>query len=109
MMLFRRLHTILAMTTSYISVVDKSRTITLPDSVPIGARVAVVLLPGEEKPEARSTRAARFATVMEAIRAAIADGFTPPEISDAELDARIDCARKARAARRTNPPDLPQG
>ena len=88
----------LAMTTSYISIVDKSRTITLPDSVPIDARVAVVLLPGEEKPEARSTRAARFAAVMEAIRAAIADGFTSPEISDAELDARIDPREGERSA-----------
>lgn len=96
----------LAMTTSFISVVDRSRTITLPDSVPIGAKVAVVLLPGEEKPEAGSTRATRFAAVMTAIRAAIADEFTPPEIGDAELDARIDRARKASAARRTILPEI---
>lgn len=99
----------LATTTTYVSVVDKSRTIILPDSVPIGAKVAVVLLPGEEETELRSTRAARFATVMAAIGSAIADDFTPAEISDAELDARIDRARRAKVGHRIIPTDRPQG
>ncbi len=87
----------LAITNTYISTVNKSRTITLPDTVPIGAKVAVVLLPAEESAEPMPGRDARFATVMAAIRAAIADNFTPPDISDAELSVRIDRARRASA------------
>lgn len=82
-----------AVTETYISTVDKSRTITLPTTVPVGARVAVVLLPAENEMNASASRDARFAAVMEAIGAAQASGFTPPAISDAELDTLIERAR----------------
>jgi hypothetical protein len=75
----------LARTDTYISTVDKSRTILLPDTVPVGARVAVVLLPSvETPPDADAERTARFTAVMKAIAAAQVAGFTPPEISNAE-------------------------
>ncbi|MCB0025157.1 MAG: hypothetical protein M9936_24345 [Caldilinea sp.] len=91
------------MTESYISTVDQSRTITLPDSVPVGARVAIVLLPAEAEPAANGARIARFAAVMEAIGAAQTSGFTPPAVSEAEIDARIDRARDtARTTPRSN-------
>ena len=87
---------LLAHTDTYISIVDPSRTIPLPDTVPIGARVAIVLLPPVEMPpDADAERTARFVAVMNAIAAAQATGFTPPDISDAELDARIDRARRS--------------
>ena len=92
-----RLAVTLAVTSTYISTVTKSRTITLPDTVPIGAKVAVVLLPAEDAAEPIPGRDARFASVMAAIRAAIADNFMPPDISDAELTARIERARRASA------------
>lgn len=47
--------------------------------------------PAEDSPERRL----RFDRVMAAIQAAIAEGFTPPAISDRELDSRIKMARRA--------------
>lgn len=78
---------------SYLSTIDQSRTITLPDSVPVGARVAIALLPAAAEPAANGARIARFSAVMEAIGAAQTSGFTAPAVSDAEIDARIDRAR----------------
>ncbi len=43
----------------------------------------------------RSIRHARFEKVMDAIRAAMAEGFSAPVISDVELKARIKRARQA--------------
>jgi len=79
---------------AFISTVDETRTIALPDTIPVGARVAVMVMPGkpgEDSPERRL----RFERVMEAIQAAIREGFTPPAISDEEYDARIEMARHA--------------
>lgn len=87
---------LLAHADTYISTVDPSRTISLPDTVPVGARVAIVLLPPVETlPDADAERTARFMAVMKAIAAAQAAGFTLPEISNAELDTRIDRARRS--------------
>ena len=91
---------LLAHTDTYISTVDPSRTISLPDTVPVGAMVAIVLLPPvETPPDADAERTVCFMAVMKAIAAAQAAGFTPPEISDAELDARIDRARRTSGSR----------
>jgi len=83
----------MSLTETYISTVDTSRTIILPDSVPVGARVAIVLLPAEEVSDVHTSRAARFAAVLDAIRAAQEAGFTPPKLSDTEIDARVERVR----------------
>lgn len=65
----------------------------LPTDVPIGSKVAVVIMsPGEGK-QAEKARQARFQKVLDAIKAATEAGFTPPAISDEEIDARIERAR----------------
>ncbi len=66
--------------------------------MPVGAKIAVFLIPSEEPLPAEFIRHTRFANVMAAIRNALADNFTPPEISDAELTARIKRARRAAKA-----------
>ena len=88
----------LATTPAFISTVDDSHTLVLPNIIPVGAKIAVFLIPPEESLSAEFTRQTRFANVMAAIRNAIADNFTPPEISDAELTARIKRARRAAKA-----------
>lgn len=88
----------LATTAAFVSTVDTSRTIVLPDDIPIGATVAVVLMPSEAAANVALTRRARFEQVMAAIRAAMSEGFSAPDISDTELDARIERARRATQA-----------
>jgi hypothetical protein len=85
----------LVTTAAFISTVNSDHTIQLPEEVPIGAKVAIFLMPGGEPNPDQIVRRARFEKVIAAVRAAIADGFTPPIISDAELKARIQRARQA--------------
>ena len=89
----------LVTTAAFISTVNGDHTIQLPKEVPIGAKVAIFLMPGEAANPEQLTRQARFEKVIAAVRAAIADGFTPPVISDAELKARIQRARQAAKAK----------
>lgn len=79
---------------AFLSTVGATRTIALPDTIPVGTRVAVMVMsdePAADNPERRL----RFDRVMTAIQAAIKEGFSSPAISDAELDSRIDRARRA--------------
>ena len=79
---------------AFLSTVGATRTIALPDTIPVGTRVAVMVMPDDpaaDNPERRL----RFDRVMAAIQAAIKEGFTPPTISDVELDSRIKMARRA--------------
>ncbi len=79
---------------AFISTVSATRTIALPDNIPIGTKVAVMVMsdePAGDTPERRL----RFDRVMAVIQAAIAEGFTPPAISDGELDSRIKMARRS--------------
>ncbi len=85
-------------TSAYVSTVRGDRTILLPDGIPIGAKVAVVLLPSEEIDEERTLRNMRFQKVMDAIRSAMNSNFTAPTVSDRELDQLIDEARQAAKA-----------
>lgn len=85
----------IATTAAFISTVNADHTIRLPKEIPVGAKVAVVLMPTEEQTVELDTRRARFEKVISAIRAAIADGFAAPAISDEELSARIKRARRA--------------
>ena len=73
-------------------------TVELPESMPIGAKVAVTLLPIEESQEDNVARNLRFQQVMDAIRAAINSNYTSPEISDQELNQLIRKARQSAKA-----------
>ncbi len=83
-------------TPAYSGTVSEGHTVRIPAEVPIGARVAILLLPSEAVDEREFERKEKFESVMAAIRAAIAAGYTPPAISDEELDARIRRARQQK-------------
>ena len=82
-------------TSAYVSTVGADRTIVLPESVPVGAKVAVVLLPADETFDGNEARKARFRIVMDAIRAAMDSRFPAREVGEAELEKLIDEARQA--------------
>ena len=81
-------------TPAYITTVDEGHTVNIPTEVPIGARVAILLLPPLAVDEREVERKERFDSVFAAIRSAIAAGYTAPAIGDEELDARIRAAQK---------------
>ena len=81
-------------TSAFFSTVESNRTIVLPNSGPIGARVAVILLRTENGDDDNGVRNERFQQVLNAIRSAINSNFTTPEISDQELNQLIDEARQ---------------
>ena len=85
-------------TSAYVSTVGSDRTIVLPESVPVGAKVAVVLLPTEEAGAESQSRSARFQIVMDAIRAAMESNYATREVTDVELDQMIVEARQAAKA-----------
>ena len=80
-------------TPAYISTVSADHTITLPTDVPIGTRVAIIIMGPDEIKITEKARHARFQKVLDAIKAAVDSGFTSPTISDEEIDARIERAR----------------
>lgn len=82
-------------TTAYVSIVKANRTIELPEDIPVGVKVAVIVLPPEESLAENAARNSRFQKVMDVIRLAMNSHFTPPDISDRELDQLIDEARQA--------------
>jgi len=82
-------------TAAYVSTVKADHTIELPKSIPIGAKVAVTLLPTEDPEAENALRTLRFQKVMDAIRTAISSNYITPEISDDELNALIREARQA--------------
>jgi hypothetical protein len=85
-------------TPAFVSTVKADRTIEIPESIPVGSKVAVILLPHDEQLEESAARELRFHKVMDAIRAAINNNFVSPEISDKELNKRIREARQAAKA-----------
>lgn len=87
----------MTITSAYVSTVKFNRTIKLPENIPVGAKIAVIVLPSEETEEG-AARKIRFQKVMDAIRAAINSDFESPEISDQGLDQLIDEARQAAKA-----------
>ena len=88
-------------TNTYVAVVNEDHTVVLPADVPAGTQVAIYLLPEASQIEENTDRHARFARVMAAIRDAQASSYLPPEVSDAELDERIERARKAYRSAQT--------
>jgi hypothetical protein len=87
-------------TSAFVSTVKADRTIVLPEGIPVGARVAVVLLPQEELQEESAARNMRFQSVMDAIRAAINSNFEAPAISNKDLDQLIQEARQGMQSAR---------
>jgi hypothetical protein len=92
--------TVASETTAYITVVGEDHLLSLPDSIPTGATVAVVILPSSDTMLAQSereetVRQAHFAAVMEAINAVASKPAPADQYTDAELDAIIEKARKA--------------
>lgn len=84
---------VLEKTEAYISVVDKDHKIKVPKSLPVGAKVAIILV--EAAPEQESARQQRFATTLEAIRAA--STYPSADLSEADIDLLISKARRANA------------
>ena len=78
-------------TEAYITVVGSDHKIALPSRMPVGAKVAVILV-GDDQTEDLA-RQQRFADTLAAIRAASLEEL--PVISDAELDELIARARKS--------------
>jgi|GEM_PF-4985790 len=114
-------------TSAYVSTINSDRTIVLPEGIPVGAMVAVILLPTEEmpvtslnwshispalQPKSKSykkvtqskrigigkrdkDRNLRFERVMDTVRSAMQEQFSPPDISDNDLNQLIREARQA--------------
>ena len=83
-------------TPAYISTVSEGHVVSVPIEVPIGARVAILLLPPSNDEE-EAGRRARFEHGFAAIRAAIAAGYTTPAVADEDLDEKIRRAILLRA------------
>ena len=83
-------------TPAYIGTVDEGHTVSVPSEVPIGSKVAILLLPPTSIDEREAERKDRFAGVMAAIHSAIAAGYTTPPVSDEDLDVRIRRARQQK-------------
>lgn len=79
-------------TATYISTVKANRTIELPSGIPVGSKVAIVLLPSEAD---SAIRQQRFQSVIDTIRSAIASNFVAPDISDKQLKTLIVEARQS--------------
>lgn len=78
--------------TTVITTVDKSHTIHLPDTVPNGATVAIIVMPPNWQSD--KARQDRFAAALEELRtASISEPPTPP-FSDQELNHLIRKLRK---------------
>lgn len=79
---------------AFVTTVPPDRTVRLPPDVPVGATVAVVLLP-QTPAHDEDARRERFERTRAALRAA-ADRMTPvPSVDDETLDALIERARRA--------------
>ena len=78
-------------TSAYIATVDADHTVRLPDSVPAGARVAVVVIaPVSEGSECK----VRFEAALSAVREAIELGYGTKVPSDEDVSRLVDQARK---------------
>jgi len=90
-------------TTAYIAVVEADHLIAVPQSIPTGSTVAVVVLPSSDAmlPRRQSTIdaeqlcQAHFAAVREALTAVAGKPAPADQYTDEELDALIEKARKA--------------
>jgi hypothetical protein len=76
---------------TFVTTVPADRTITVPDQIPPGARVVIVVLDSQDE----TARSERFEATKRAIRAALDGTSRSPEIDDAALDALVRAARRA--------------
>jgi hypothetical protein len=82
------------MTPAYVATVGADHTIVVPEDIPIGTTVAVIVMPSESVKMSEEARHARFAETLAAIREASLQYSEETPISDADLDALIKKARK---------------
>lgn len=86
------------LTQAHIAHIQPDHTIVLPEEMPVGATVAVIVLPvPATQPDNEAARRARFNATLAAIRAAMSAG-APPLPSEAELEALIQKARHTPSA-----------
>lgn len=80
----------LTSTAAFIGTLKPDHTLALPLEIPVGATVAVFVVP-PLSPGAEVERAARFAETLAAARAAV----NPPTVSDDEIKQLVKRARQA--------------
>lgn len=85
-------------TPPHVTTIGTDHTIVLPHDIPEGATVAVIVLPTTIKIPDETDRQERFAETFTAIRNAMAHEAEQPPLSDAELNALIEKARKSPKA-----------
>jgi hypothetical protein len=82
------------LTPTYIATVRPDHIIVLPEEMPVGAQVMVILVPPKAvSVENDPARAARFAATLAAIKAAMENPIPNPP-TDEELKALVEKARK---------------
>ena len=84
------------MTPTLIATIRPDHTVALPAEMPVGAKVMVIVMPGESAKMEESARRERFARTLNAIRAAMQMPLA--QITDAEIDSLVDKARKSAAS-----------
>jgi hypothetical protein len=82
-------------TAAFVTTVTPDHTIHLPEDLPVGAMIAVVLLPFDTASADVEARRARFARARAALRRAAVWAEDQPAVDDATLDALIDRNRRA--------------
>ncbi len=80
-------------TSAYITTINPDHTVVLPPEMPVGATIAVIVMPETVVGADDMARHTRFEATLSAIRAASA--AQPIVISDEKLDILIEQARKA--------------
>jgi hypothetical protein len=80
------------LTQAYIATIQPDHTVAVPEEMPIGASVAVIVLPSQPADDA--ARRARFTATLAAIQSAMS---TPvPPLTDSELNALLEKARRSQ-------------
>lgn len=83
------------MASGYITTAGSDHTIVVPPNIPVGATVAVIVLPTDAGDQNDAARSARFRETLAAIQAASAPEGSQVVISDEELAALVERACKA--------------
>jgi hypothetical protein len=85
-------------TPAYIATIQPDHTISLPEEMPVGTRVMVIVVPSKVTlPEEDPARAARFKATFAALQAALTSPISGLP-SDEELKALVGKARKTPAS-----------
>ncbi len=80
---------------AYVTAVPEDRIIHLPEDVPVGATVVVLLLPSHVSSDDEAARRERFARTRAALRSAAERKPQQSPLDEATLNALIDRARRA--------------